>query len=910
MGKQYLYSVYIKNYRAQASSMEIEQKETLLFTIPGKMDDGFPIIDPVIKTDMGKSGSMEFSVEPTMKTYDYFLQLKTIIRVTYGDRPLFRGRVLTIDTDNITGNRKIHCEGDLSFLLDTQIEGKEKNKQTKETVLSYIQALLKNHNEQVFDNDKTIWPGELPQQYSDWVSTAQRVDKIKDDKFRPTTWTSTSSALSSLTSKYGGFFTTRYVDGWTYLDWFKSCYSDRKNQQPIKLAYNVISASQTAEVNNLFTIVVPVGHKNNSSGKSFYLDPKYIPVDTVGRHYSRKDLDVDFHSYDDYISAIRDYGYIYKVVDFYDDANTEEKLRNRCLEWIRQNYYGAVDTFDVTALDEYVLDISKDPYFTGDIVELQFVIPGSKLEPITKRMRVIKSATYHLFDPEKNAYKIGIPEDLLAQRTDQSSSDSSSSSSSTSKSKTDDDGENENWWEKAFENFKDDKYNAFTKVWSFLTDQKTDDLPDIGGMEYLKDKFDGVIADKLGLKLNLKSGILSMFGNAGGADSEDSEGENGTEGTKSTKSLRSINTLPTASLKAVPEGSSVIPTAQRSRAFTIDMNGDISSEQIDLIKERLGLSEENIINLFGDLSDATKELAAQGVTITNIGSDVTLIHADLNDIERDLAAQGVSITKIGSDVTLIHSDLTQIEADLALQGVSITKIDTDVNLINANLTQIEADLATQGVTITKIGSDVILLHSDLTDLEASVAAQGVSITKIDSDLTLIGGTINDVEAELLEQGEQIVKINGDVVTINSSLTDMEAKLVEQGKTITKIDSDIVVIGGDLTDAQQQIIEDGKSLLALNQDVVDITGTLQAHEAKIGTLETDYLKTSELKAEIGAIDYINVQALGVLSNLFVNVDGTGTVLGSVNVADTAIASANITQDGNTYTLHLYNMRGNE
>ena len=981
---RFYYTVYLKNFRANYPKPDLTLNEVLFFTVPSQTNEGFPVIDPVVSTEMGKSGSMEFSIEPGMKAYNYFMQFHTIIRVEYAGRPLFRGRVLTIDTDNITGTRKIHFEGDLSFLLDTVFEGKEKTKQDEESIFDYLCALLDNHNKQTFDHDRMISLGEVPGKYSNFTMADQRVDDVPDDKFRPTSWTQTMSCLSTLTSNYGGFMTTRYVNGECWLDWLRTSYTEKPHNQPIKLAQNVLTASQTSDVNNLFTCIIPVGRKNDSSKTSYYLsENKFLPVDTVPKHFSDAELNLNFHSKEAYLSAIADYGYIYKVVDFPNNSETEEKLLKQALNWIRANYFGGVDSFDICALDQYVLDMNSDPYFTGDIVELQFEPaftdgakavapdPNSRLNMASRHL-VVKSSKYYLFEPEKNTYQVGIPDDLLTQRTDSSSSTSSTKTSSASTPSTNTDPEE--WQNTLIDTLFGDQ-NAFAcKMLKFLMKNGTIPIPDINNMESAQ-----VLLDKiselneslgLGLKLDGLSGdmILTIVNEVLPSDDGGSTGGGENSGNGDEVEHRSVR-------KA---------GAKAGDGYYFRIRGDngyIESKQFEGISEDIWKINRDIVLINAEVDDVEQDIIEKTeMTMTKINSNFNLVNSSLGSIlgidmdnpEYDDIVDwlnehpDLTITAIDSDMLLRHTSLKQLFGgdytnneylnSFLASGKTLSAIHDDIITVNGIVSDTDlAAAAEAGIKITTMNSNVNITNGNIETL------LGVDVTdpnwtnvsdwlKEHKDVTLSGNyaqiqlsntnlkTLFDFDYtnseelnSFLDSGLKLKAMSADVITVNAVVTETELKAArENGWTISKNDSKINLTNANLGTALGVTLSSGEELstwLANNPDkTVWYIGTdLVAFRGEVDAYK---ISVQDLLAEKATINYVNGQISTIKTNYSNLVNTTKLVAGSIYLTShdsgtghdtqTQITSAGITAiqvikddsdtTGNTYKLQYQNYAG--
>lgn len=453
-----MYDIYIKNY--MGSNGSIVTNETLMFSIP--ITDEYAenaVIDPVVKTEMGKTGTFEFTIRRNNPYYNCWQQMRTIARVVYDGTTIFRGRALTID-NTLLGEKKLHFEGDLAFLLDTNFPGSKEEERSEISILAYLQQLIGNHNSQMDDssqadrNDHKFVLGEVPGQYTSATGTEMRVSPKETDKYGTSSWTSTMSALEEIQKEYGGYFRTRYVNGTCYLDWLDAWFNPEVNEQPIEIGENLINVGSNVEVDNIFTSVIPIG---SAESKEIFIEGyredvhghnKRILVPQIVSQFPDSVLNSGYHNKNDYLNAVNKYGIISKVEKF-QNADTQEKLWNYCLDWIRTNYMGGITSFDITALDMHNWDENVQKYLVGDRVLVIYPDPdsnGNGSGTDISRVMTATSITYYLNEPDKNSYTIGMPNNLI-QRTygsaNSKSSKNSGISSNTGNNKKKDDEEKE-----------------------------------------------------------------------------------------------------------------------------------------------------------------------------------------------------------------------------------------------------------------------------------------------------------------------------------------------------------------------------------------------------------------------------------------------------------------------------------
>ena len=85
---------------------------------PNLVHEGYGVLTPKLTVELGKAGSLEYMLPPNNALYDSVKKLKSIITAYQDGEEIFRGRVLHDDND-FYRRKKVYCEGELSFLLDS-----------------------------------------------------------------------------------------------------------------------------------------------------------------------------------------------------------------------------------------------------------------------------------------------------------------------------------------------------------------------------------------------------------------------------------------------------------------------------------------------------------------------------------------------------------------------------------------------------------------------------------------------------------------------------------------------------------------------------------------------------------------------------------------------------------------------
>ena len=448
MFKIYLYN-WASDFNVTTEQYTLVEEETEVLSIPVDSPDDIWLLAPAIKAEVNKAESFDFTVMPGTEYYNAFIRLKTWIRVTYDGTTIFWGLVKTINNSSSLHKRSIHAEGVYTTLNDSPVPGKEEDLQDSLTARDYLEFLINNHNGYIEEPFKKFSIGNIS------VELDSRSKKRK-----PTSWTDTLSELDKLIDEHGGYVRARYNDNWetnqkslAYIDWVQYYFRDLgEGKRPtIKLSRNLIDISKGIGNNEIFTRLIPIGHKStdstttsssSSSSKKessfvYIGSPEYIKIKDVPSMISndiseqKRVLEADgFRKLSDFTNAEDNYGVIYLPENFSNASNVTD-LKNYALEWIKHNYYGIVPSFSVKALDMHMLG-EKDPQIlVGDVVDVTYpeYDNNGTAHTVTRKL-ICKAIQYNLLNPEANTYTVGVPCDA----TDFEYGTKSTSKKSTSKS--------------------------------------------------------------------------------------------------------------------------------------------------------------------------------------------------------------------------------------------------------------------------------------------------------------------------------------------------------------------------------------------------------------------------------------------------------------------------------------------
>ena len=354
-------------------------------------DPEYQLISPIIKMEVNKAGSLEFTILPRHPFYDALSKMKTRISVYMDDQPIFSGRVLSDDTDTYR-QRKIYCEGSLAYLVDSVL-GPSKGTRTAE---EHFRLIIDSHNGQVEDEKKFT------------VGTIDIDEKAESHVFGEDNYRESFSAIQSdLIDSFGGYLRIRNNNGTQYIDYLKSY--DTVSTQTIEFGQNLIDLVNKQSGEDLFTVLLPIGKDKltiESAGNSstYTHNGKYL----------------------ENAEAIDDYGRIVKTEDFGDitDAAT---LMAKAEKYMADNYKGIPPELSIKAVDLHRYCPTVRPFELGDSITVKSSVHG------VERALVCTAIEINIKELSKTSYTLTDPNQITL-RKDRTLTGNSASTSSTASS--------------------------------------------------------------------------------------------------------------------------------------------------------------------------------------------------------------------------------------------------------------------------------------------------------------------------------------------------------------------------------------------------------------------------------------------------------------------------------------------
>ena len=360
---------------------QIYAGNTLVYE-PGDMN--LVLLTPKLTLEMGKAGSLEFTVPAGHPYMSDLKQLTKPVSVDLDGEKIFRGRILS-GTRTFYNQREVYCEGVLSYLVDSVQKAEKFDGKTH----ALFRKIIANHNARM-PAEKQFTVGNITVADQDIHLLGQSDDITRYDYSQIAinsivdNWNTTYDYIETCLISYcGGYLIVRNSNGKNYIDWV-SDYTSTATQE-ITFGENLLDLTDESSAEDIFTVLIPLGDDN-------------LTVKTVNNN---SDEIVD-------TAKVAKYGRIIRTNVFSSVTNPQTLLENG-RRYLANN--GDVPTtLTLTAIDLHnvypnvtAIHLGDRVYIRSDPHELSQYLTCTKIE-------------YDLEKPENTVYTFGREKQSLTQR--------------------------------------------------------------------------------------------------------------------------------------------------------------------------------------------------------------------------------------------------------------------------------------------------------------------------------------------------------------------------------------------------------------------------------------------------------------------------------------------------------------
>lgn len=291
-------------------------------------DSKLKIISPKLTTELNKTGTFDFTIPEQNPNYDKIKKLKNIITIFQDGEEIWRGRVINDELD-FYNRKKVECEGELSFLLDTI----QRPYSFQGTPQDLFTKFIQNHNAAVEDSKKFVIRNITVSDPNDYTN--------REDSNYTNSW---DSINDKLINTYGGYIETGQLEnGERYIDYIKEYNSI--NPQTIEFGKNLLDITQYAKGEDIKTAIIPLGK-----------DGLTISSVNNGKDFIYNEI------------AVSLFGWIYGTVE-YSDVSIANNLLNKAKEYLETVINESL-TIELSAVDLHYLNCDISKFKKGDMVRV------------------------------------------------------------------------------------------------------------------------------------------------------------------------------------------------------------------------------------------------------------------------------------------------------------------------------------------------------------------------------------------------------------------------------------------------------------------------------------------------------------------------------------------------------------
>lgn len=347
-------------------------------------DTELALLSPKLTLEMGKAGSLEFTVPAGHPYMNELKQLTKPMSVNLDGEKIFRGRILS-GSRTFYNQREVYCEGVLSYLVDSVQKAVKFNGKTH----ALFRQIISNHNSRM-PIEKQFIVGNITVEDRDIILTGQSEDVGQYDYSQIAinsvvdNWNTTYDYIENCLISYcGGYLVVRQVNSVNYIDWIKD-YSNTATQQ-IVFGKNLLDLTDESTAEDIFTVLIPLGDNNL----------------TIASVNGGSDELVDSE-------AVSKYGRIIRTQVFSNVTDPNTLLANGRQYLV--NNGDVPNTLTITAVDLHNVDSTIKSIHLGDRVYIK-----SSFHDLSCYLTCTK-IEYDLEKPENTVYTFGREKQTLTQR--------------------------------------------------------------------------------------------------------------------------------------------------------------------------------------------------------------------------------------------------------------------------------------------------------------------------------------------------------------------------------------------------------------------------------------------------------------------------------------------------------------
>lgn len=295
------------------------------------------ILNPVLEETTDAFCSLTYRCKLGSPAYDHSSELDTLIKV-YEDGTLYwTGRILKV-TPNINAEKEVYVEDFLGVLCDTIYRPYD----FYGTPADLLQSIVDAHNSQVSES----------QQIYNVICDIDDDNIVRSSERYDTCWTVIKEKLLDM---IGGYMWISYDEN-EHPNLNYSMSQRNTSTQTIRFRENLLNYRATYDFEGFYTALVPLGYKDNETGK-------YLTIESVN---DGKDYLIDS-------ASAAQYGVIYAPPDevTWEDVHEPSILLTKAQAWLQSKAARLIKEIELSAHDLSGLDADLSAFRWLDAVPVE-----------------------------------------------------------------------------------------------------------------------------------------------------------------------------------------------------------------------------------------------------------------------------------------------------------------------------------------------------------------------------------------------------------------------------------------------------------------------------------------------------------------------------------------------------------
>lgn len=325
----------------------INYGDFLLHDLKVPSENGYYLLEPVLKEEVNKIAELNFSINSTHPNFDKLEHLVPSIVLKKNNKTIFKGRIIK-EQQNMDKSKQVICESILAFLFDSVVRPYTFQGSPEDLLNFYVD----NHNSQV-DVDKQFILGK---------TTGANLDNNEYINRSNTSYSNTYDEIQDKLLSIGGYFYVRYEDDGNYLDWVDDFTGDTGqiiSLQTIEFGENLKDITVENDASNTYSVVIPLGTEitNEDGTKS------RLTIESVN-----DGLDYLINE-----TALNKYGWIVAPIEdtTWNDVTVASNLKTKGQNLLDQQGVMLKSTLELNAIDLNVVDGSIDSFEMYEYIRVQ-----------------------------------------------------------------------------------------------------------------------------------------------------------------------------------------------------------------------------------------------------------------------------------------------------------------------------------------------------------------------------------------------------------------------------------------------------------------------------------------------------------------------------------------------------------